>query len=130
MRRILNSFLQFVEEGNSTDSVIIAATNHPELLDRALGRRFDEVIAYDMPDEAAARQVIERHLGSFRPRQVQWVKVPAAAHLSHAEIARAVDDVIKRAIIGVASKASSAQLVAALQERQEAKDAILGKREA
>ena len=131
MRRILNSFLQFMEEGNSTDSVIIAATNHPELLDRALGRRFDEVIAYDMPDEAAARQVIERHLGSFRPRQVQWSKVlPAAAHLSHAEIARGVDDVIKRAIISGAVKVSSAQLTVALHERREAKDAILGKREA
>ena len=131
MRRILNSFLQFMEEGNSTDSVIIAATNHPELLDRALGRRFDEVIAYDMPDEAAARQVIERHLGSFRPRQVQWSKVlPAAAHLSHAEIARGVNDVIKRAIISGAVKVSSAQLTAALHERREAKDAILGKREA
>ncbi|MFM9850377.1 MAG: AAA family ATPase [Hyphomicrobiaceae bacterium] len=131
MRRILNSFLQFMEERNSTDSVIIAATNHPELLDRALGRRFDEVIAYEMPDEVAARQVIERHLGSFRPRQVKWSKVlPAATRLSHAEIARAVDEVIKRAIIADAAKVSSVQLVSALHERQEAKDAILGKKEA
>ena len=39
MRRVLNSFLQFMEEPNTTDSLIIGATNHPELLDRALQDR-------------------------------------------------------------------------------------------
>ena len=43
MRRVLNSFLQFMEEGNSTDSVIICSTNHPSLLDQALLRRYDQV---------------------------------------------------------------------------------------
>ena len=36
MRRVLNSFLQFMEEGNTTDSLVICSTNHPSLLDRAL----------------------------------------------------------------------------------------------
>jgi len=40
IRRVLNSFLQFLERDES-DSLVIAATNHPELLDRALFRRFD-----------------------------------------------------------------------------------------
>ena len=100
MRRILNSFLQFMEEASSADSLIIAATNHPDLLNSALCRRFDEVMTYGMPDAAAARKVVERHLGLFRPKQVQWSKVIAACEgLSHGEIARAVDDVIKRAIL-------------------------------
>lgn len=131
MRRILNSFLQFMEEANSTDSVIIAATNHPDLLDHALARRFDDVIIYAMPDRKAAEQVVERHLGTFRPKQVQWAKIlPASEGLSHAEIARAVDDVIKRAIMAGASCAKSADLVSALTERQQAKSALSGKREA
>ena len=130
MRRILNSFLQFMEEGNSTDSVIIAATNYPELLDYALGRRFDDVIVYDMPDDKAARQVIERHLGTFRPKQVAWAKIlPAAAGLSHAELARGVDDVIKRAIMVGGTIAKSDAIAAALSRRQEAKLALSGKRE-
>lgn len=131
MRRILNSFLQFMEEGNSTDSVIIAATNHPELLDHALARRFDDVIVYRVPDKRAAQKVIEQHLGLFRPRHVQWVKIlPTAEGLSHAEIARAVDDVIKRAILADESVARSASIAAALAERRDAKQALLGKREA
>lgn len=129
VRRILNSFLQFMEEGNSTDSIIIAATNHAELLDHALGRRFDDVIVYDMPDAEAARQVIERHLGTFRPKQVQWAKVlPASEGLSHAEIARAVDDVIKRAIMAGGSGAKSVDIAVALSDRQQAKLALSGKR--
>ncbi|MEE4211959.1 MAG: ATP-binding protein, partial [Parvularcula sp.] len=44
MRRVLNGFLQAIEEDHSTDSPIIAATNHPELLDEALLRRFDLVL--------------------------------------------------------------------------------------
>ncbi len=131
MRRILNSFLQFMEEANSTDSLVIAATNHPELLDHALARRFDDVVIYAMPDRKAAEQVIERHLGAFRPKQVQWAKIlPACEGLSHAEIARAVDDVIKRAIMASTTSVKSADLVTALSERQQAKSALSGKREA
>ncbi len=131
MRRILNSFLQFMEEDNAADSVIIAATNHPELLDPALARRFDDVIVYGMPDRKAAQMVIERHLGLFRPKQIQWSKVLLAADdLSHAEIARAVDDVIKRTIMAGGTVASWAKLVTALTERRSAKHALSGMREA
>ena len=46
MRRVLNSFLQFMEETTTTDSLIIAATNSPNLLDKALLRRFDLVLEF------------------------------------------------------------------------------------
>ena len=50
MRRVLNSFLQFIERDNS-DSLIIAITNNKALLDQALFRRFDDVILYHLPIE-------------------------------------------------------------------------------
>ena len=56
--RVLNSFLQFLE-GDDSDSLIIAATNHPELLDPALYRRFDDVIEYSLPDSEIARRILE-----------------------------------------------------------------------
>jgi SpoVK/Ycf46/Vps4 family AAA+-type ATPase len=43
MRRVLNSFLQMLEQDRS-ESVIVAATNNLQLLDQALFRRFDDVI--------------------------------------------------------------------------------------
>lgn len=45
MRRILNSFLQNLEDDESY-SIIIAATNNPNILDKALFRRFDDVMEY------------------------------------------------------------------------------------
>ena len=47
IRRVLNSFLQMLEHDNS-NSVIIAATNHPEALDYALFRRFDDMIQFGL----------------------------------------------------------------------------------
>ena len=54
IRRVLNSFLQFLENDDGP-SLIIAATNHPELLDKALARRFDDVIVYALPNAEVAR---------------------------------------------------------------------------
>jgi hypothetical protein len=51
IRRVLNSFLQFLEQDES-DSLILAATNHPAILDRALFRRFDAVVEYALPSAA------------------------------------------------------------------------------
>lgn len=48
MRRVVNSLLQFIEDDRS-DSLIIAATNHEQMLDRAIFRRFDETIAFAIP---------------------------------------------------------------------------------
>ena len=55
IRRVLNSFLVFVEQDRS-DSIILAATNHPELLDKALYRRFDDIVNFEKPNED---QIIE-----------------------------------------------------------------------
>ena len=47
-RRILNTFLQLLER-DSSSSIIIAATNNIEALDKALFRRFDDAIEYTLP---------------------------------------------------------------------------------
>ena len=51
IRRVINSFLQFLEEDLS-DSIVLAASNHSGLLDRAFFRRFDVTLDFDLPDDA------------------------------------------------------------------------------
>lgn len=70
MRRVLNSFLQYMEEETSTDSLIIGATNHPELLDRALLRRFDFVGTFELPVdyESGAAKLPRWDFNSVRPK--------------------------------------------------------------
>jgi SpoVK/Ycf46/Vps4 family AAA+-type ATPase len=86
IRRVLNSFLQFLERDES-ESLIIGATNHPELLDRALFRRFDAVIEYELPPKELARRVIQARLSLLHVADIDWDSILAAADgLSHAEI--------------------------------------------
>lgn len=125
VRRILNSFLQFLEEPNATDSLVIAATNHPELLDRALIRRFDEIIEYGLPDTDAVRDLIKRRLGRQAARSLDWDKVGDAARgLSQGEISRAVEEALREAILADKKAVDGAALTSALDARRAMREAM------
>lgn len=57
MHRVLNLFLQFIEQDTS-DSIIIAATNSGRLLDQALFRRFDDVLRFDLPSSNEIKKTV------------------------------------------------------------------------
>jgi AAA+ superfamily predicted ATPase len=119
IRRVLNSVLAFMEEPNSTDSLVLAATNHVEILDEALARRFDEVIEYALPDPASAIGVMERRLGNFKIAARSWTSIkPMLEGLSQGELVRAADTAVKDAILEGANKVSLDALKKALQSRQ------------
>lgn len=119
IRRVLNSVLAFMEEPNTTDSLVLAATNHVEILDEALARRFDEVVEYSLPDRVAARAIIDRRIGKFKFGERSWSSIESALDgLSHGELVRAADAVVKDAILEGVSKVSPDALARALQNRQ------------
>lgn len=118
IRRVLNSFLQFLEQDDS-DSLIIAATNYVEMLDDALFRRFDDVVGYLPPTADQAKMLIENRLRVFGLGRISWVQVKeASAGLSHAEIARSCDDAAKDCLLEGKGKVTSKLLVQALSERK------------
>lgn len=119
IRRVLNSVLAFMEEPNSTDSIVLAATNHIEILDEALARRFDEVVEYQLPSKDAARAIIKKRLGKFKLSTRSWPSLDTVlADLSPGELVRATDSVVKDAIIDGVTKVSTDALHDALQDRQ------------
>ena len=61
MRRVVNSLLQFIEDDRS-DSLIVAATNHDQMLDGAIFRRFDEVVAFAIPTRDEVVALVSRSL--------------------------------------------------------------------
>lgn len=127
MRRVLNSFLQFLEESNSTDSIVVTATNHPELLDHALFRRFDDILEYTLPDSDAIRAILFSHLHAFLPTRLSWSRiVDAATGLSQAELARASSEVIKSVILNNEKIISTETLVNALRERRTLRETVIG----
>lgn len=117
IRRVLNSFLQFLEEDTS-ESVIVAATNHPQLLDNALYRRFDTVMDFTLPDDVSARTVIRNRLALFHISNLSWPRVLGAARgLSHAEISTAAENAAKRSVLAGRTRVLTGDLVSALEER-------------
>lgn len=127
MRRVLNSFLQFVEMDDS-DSLIIAATNHPQLLDRALFRRFDAVIEYDLPSLAIAEMVMKERLASLDTSAVRWSDVISEVKcLSHSDLATACESSAKTAILGGRGYVATEDLIADLRARS-GSDAVTEKR--
>ena len=126
MRRVLNSFLQFMEEGNSTDSVIICSTNHPSILDRALLRRYDQVLEFDAPTLAQIRQLISTNITPMKVVHPVWKTIVHAAEgLSQAEIVRAADDAVKTAILDERKQLTTENIVDRLQERHAMRMAFL-----
>ena len=127
MRRVLNSFLQFMEEPNATDSLIVGATNHPDLLDRALLRRFDVVLAFEMPTDEEIRKVIKAYLRPMRHPNLSWKQiVNAGRNLSQSELARAAEKAVKTAILDERDLLTNNDIIGALDERREMRDAFIG----
>jgi len=117
MRRVLNSFLQFIEL-DSSDSLIVAATNNPKLLDKALFRRFDDVLYYDYPNEDEVKKLILNTLSDFKPSKLEWKPIlNKTKSLSHAEIVLGCTDAIKKSILGNKKKTTTKVIVEMLEQR-------------
>jgi SpoVK/Ycf46/Vps4 family AAA+-type ATPase len=120
IRRVLNSFLQFLEH-DSSDSIVVAATNHPALLDRALLRRFDAVVEYGLPTRPVIEQVLRARLALLKTSRLNWKTVlDAADGLSQAELTKACEHAAKNAILGRRMQVKTAEVVTALTERRSA----------
>ncbi len=118
MRRILNSFLQLIEE-DASDSLILAATNHPEILDGALFRRFDDVIEFDLPEIELIEKALRSRLANFKKKRISWsVLAKQAQGLSYADITRVCEDAIKDVIIHDREALTTKDVQNALQERK------------
>jgi SpoVK/Ycf46/Vps4 family AAA+-type ATPase len=119
IRRVLNSFLQFLEQEDS-DSLVLAATNHVGTLDPALFRRFDDVVRYEPPTLELARELILNRLNVFGVQGVDWNKVSKALEgLSYAELSRACDDAARGCVLADCNEVNTETLLSALRERQE-----------
>ena len=117
IRRVLNSFLQFIEHDES-DSLILAATNHPDVLDRALFRRFDDVIQYGLPDKKAVTRTLQAKLASFVKADMNWSEVAEVAMgRSYADITRACEEAAKEMVLDDRLAITTEDLVLALSER-------------
>lgn len=99
LKRVINSFLQLLDCFDSP-SILIAATNHEQLLDPALWRRFDEVLMFPRPAVHETRALLAMKLKNF-PRSGIDLKAAASRlkGMSHADVERVCFDAIKSAVL-------------------------------
>lgn len=118
IRRVLNSFLQLIEQDRS-HSLIVAATNHAEILDHALFRRFDDVLYYELPDVEQTAALLKARLARFAEERVSWKGLAKIADgLSYAEVVRVADEVLKEALIDQRKRVTEAEIRYTVEERQ------------
>ncbi len=117
-RRILNSFLQFLDE-DTGPSIVVATTNLPQILDHAVLRRFDLVLPYEMPEGPAIEKAMRRRLIGFDINQINWNKVAQfAGGLSTADVVAGAEDAARRTVLGEESFIKTANLIASLERRR------------
>lgn len=74
LKRVINSLLQNIDSFSS-NNILIAATNHPELLDKAIWRRFNHVIEVGMPKENEIIELIKEFVGDFKTDFIEDKKI-------------------------------------------------------
>ncbi|GED13758.1 AAA family ATPase [Aneurinibacillus migulanus] len=99
LKRVVNSFLQLLDNYHG-NSIVIAATNHQQLLDSAIWRRFDDVLFFEKPNVTEIKGLLTKHLKRFPYEAIDVNKLAVSMNgFSHADIERVCLTTIKRAII-------------------------------
>lgn len=117
IKRVVNNFLQMLDNFKG-DSILFAATNHQNILDSAIWRRFDAVIDYELPDEEARKKLFERFLKSIkRDKKINMAKAAKSSQgLSPADIKMLTKEAMKSVIIDARDMLAMGDLEAAIEQ--------------
>ena len=112
LKRLVNVLLKELEDCPSS-CVIIGATNHPELLDKAIWRRFDRALTVHLPGEHERGELLQRHLGKYNVKIESSVKdymIRNSAGISAAEVCKLCEHIKRQVIMNPESPVSQLAL--------------------
>lgn len=100
LKRSVNAVLQMMD-GYRGNSILIATTNYESLLDKAVWRRFDEIIKFDMPNLEQIKRLLAMKLAgvrrNFEPADTQIASLFEG--MAHADIERVLRRAVKEMIL-------------------------------
>ncbi len=125
IKRVVNNFIQMLDNYKGS-SIILAATNHQHLLDKAVWRRFDDIIYFDLPDNSKRKQLFRKYLRVLR-REDNFTLDELARRtkgFSAANIAQICEDALKKSIINNNKTVSRDHIMWAISEQKRRKKTI------
>lgn len=117
LKRVVNLLLLELDQWPSS-GLLLAATNHPELLDRAIWRRFDRVLHVGQPDATARTEILRREFKRYNlpvDEEIIGRLGRSAVECSGSDIARMVRAAVRTSVL---DKTSAIALVEAELERR------------
>ena len=118
LKRVVNTLLQLMD-GFTGESLLIAATNHHKLLDRAIWRRFDEICRFDPPTVSDRERLLIRFCSAFRHPGVDTGKLARQmTKMTGEDIERVATDAIKSAILDARTELSDTDLQLGLSRQK------------
>lgn len=100
IKRVVNTFLQILDEYESSSGLLVAATNLNKSLDTALWRRFDDLIEVPKPGEQELEFILKQTLSAIDVGVINWpVIIQKMSGFSAAQAVRVAQDAAKRAIL-------------------------------
>ena len=116
MNRVVTAFLQLVD-ADVSGSILVAATNHVELLDRAVFRRFDVIVPFEKPTHEQIADLLKLRLGTIGLGGEQADALASRAEgWSFADVARACDDAVRTMALDDREEISEQDVMTALDE--------------
>jgi len=99
LKRVVNSFLQIID-GYPKDSIVVAATNYETMIDKALWRRFDEIVYFGKPNTDEIKKIIQLNLRNFRHKELDInIHLDSLIGSSYADIERICVEAMKKCIL-------------------------------
>lgn len=99
LKRVVNSFLQLLDNF-PRNTMVIAATNYETIIDKALWRRFDEIIYFDMPKKDDIEKFIRLKLRNYSHKELNVEShINKLVGLSYADIERICYEAIKKMVL-------------------------------
>lgn len=122
IKRVVNNFMQMLDSYNG-DSILIAATNHPQLLDTAVWRRFDEILEYKLPTIGQRGKLFKKYLGVLKKTDDVNIKelVKRTNNYSASDIAVICENALRMSIIHDKSRITDDELLLSLKEQKRRK---------
>ena len=100
IKRVVNSFLQILDEYESNSGLFVAATNLNQSLDNAIWRRFDDAIEVPRPGKKELESIVRQTLSAVEIGSINWqLIIQQMEGYSAAQAVRVAQDAAKRAIL-------------------------------